>query len=201
MQKSRLSFARNTKRLTSLVKKLHSGEVPPLTDDEVERISRYFHLNGIHSDIAYLLWQAASASEYRRDLISIAREAIPQPGMDIMTARFGAPLRYLLIQASADVRQQLIDQFTDSGPITARLAVAESLIEAGQVAVGLRRMIDVIPLLCFDHATYMSICIWLTEAGTEELKNALIKEANEARQTGNDELCELLIWGASMIAG
>ncbi|WP_162995563.1 hypothetical protein [Janthinobacterium agaricidamnosum] len=101
---------------------------------------------------------------------------------------------YYLHNSPSHEQEKILDSFEKSKSLRLRMIVAEFHMLKNHILKGLHMMAKILDEANTDHAISDSICMWVTQNGTLELKNSFLHDATQERKKGNISYAKTLEW-------
>ena len=194
MKKLRLE----AKYLKSLRRKIIAKKTAPLTSNELDFFARSLEHQFYSPELHRVIWDIAWQSPPNAAMLKIAKNIITinvsADDDNVFNGHIESVFSYYLHNSPSHEQEKILDSFEKRKSLRLRMIVAEFHMLKNHIFKGLHMMAKILDEANTDHAISDSICMWVTQNGTLELKNSFLHDATQERKKGNISYAKTLEW-------
>ncbi|WP_298410627.1 hypothetical protein [Janthinobacterium sp.] len=194
MKKMRL----DEKYLKNLRRKIIAKKTAPLTSNELDFFANLLEREFYNPELHQVIWDIAWQSPVNAAMLKIAQNIIAinvsADDDDVFNSHIEPIFSYYLHNSPSYEQEKILDRFEKSKSLRLRMIVAEFHMWKNHVLKGLHMMAKILDEENIDHAIADSICMWIAQKRTPELRNSFLHEAAQERKKGNISYAKTLEW-------
>jgi len=186
------------KYLKSLRRKIIAKKTAPLTSNELDFFARSLEHQFYSPELHRIIWDIAWQSPPNAAMLKIAKNIITinvsADDDNVFNGHIEPVFSYYLHNSPSHEQEKTLDSFEKSKSLRLRMIVAEFHMLKNHILKGLHMMAKILDEANTDHAISDSICMWVTQNRTLELKNSFLHDATQERKKGNISYAKTLEW-------
>lgn len=186
------------KYLKSLRRKIIAKKTAPLTGNELDFFARSLENQFYSPELHRVIWDIAWQSPPNAAMLKIAKNIITinvsADDDNVFNGHIEPVFSYYLHNSPSHEQEKTLDSFEKSKSLRLRMIVAEFHMLKNHILKGLHMMAKILDEANTDHAISDSICMWVTQLRTLELKNSFLHDATQERKKGNISYAKTLEW-------
>lgn len=186
------------KYLKNLRRNIIAKKTTPLTSNELDFFARLLERECYSPGLHLVIWNIAWQSPANTAMLEIAKNIIAINAStdddNILNEHIEPVFSYYLHNSQSHEQEKILDYFEKIKSLRLRMIVAEFNILKNHILKGLHMMAKILDETNTDHAISDSICMWITQNGTLELKNSFLHDAAQERKKGNISYAKTLEW-------